>query len=106
MFHVIEESTVILVAVCPLLFFPLAIPVFKTTAELTHVACFVLPSVLAEAFRFTECVCACINVFIGEDVRTLPMLKAVQPLAFVSVAVLPLVDTVAFYAAVFPLSDV
>jgi hypothetical protein len=86
----------VLVGLRALAGFPLALSMFHAILELANVKRPILPSILALAIRFPFLVVACVDVAIDEDVRTLAVLQAVLPFAFVAVTVLPDVHAVAF----------
>ena len=106
MLHVIEKLSLILVTVRTLVFSPLAVTVFHPLVEATDVRGSILPLVLPEAPRLSRLISPGINVPVREDVRALPMLQTVSPLAFISVTVFPVVDAISLYLTLFPLADV
>jgi len=104
--HIIEKEALVLVAVRPAVFFPLAGAVLDAMSEVTRVRGPILPLVVAEPVWFSAVVISCVSVSIGKAFRTLCMLETVLPLSFVSVSVLPLVDTVSMGFTAFPLADI
>jgi len=87
-------------------FLPFALTMFESIFELTDVYTAIFPLVLALTFRLAIGVGARIAIAICENVRSLAMLEAVLPLTFVSIAVLPLVHTVASGFRLLPFADV
>ena len=80
--------------------------ILKSVREVPNIASAILPSVLTESVRSSPRVSPNVDITVGEDVSTLPMLETVQPLTLVAVTILPLMDAVPFNFAVLPLSNV
>ena len=106
MLHVIQEIAIIVVAVRPLVLLPFTMGILEPISKVSNIAGSVLPPVLTESVWSSLSVSPDVDVAVGEDVRALPVLQAVDPLALVPVTVLPLVDAIPFDFAVLPLSDV
>ena len=107
MLFVIFVITFIGVNVCdPRATLPASLPLFQPIDEVTHILRPILPSVLpaAMSFPFSEFTLICISA--RENICTIAMLKALPPLALISVPILPDLDPVALCLAVAPLSNV
>ena len=74
--------------------FPPALAVFESRLELAHVKRPIRPRVLSFAIRLAVVVLARVDVAVPKDVRALPVLQTLTPLAFVTIAVLPRVHSV------------
>ena len=103
MLHICLEVSFVLVARGTFIFFPFALPKFQAFLKFSDISSAVTPPILAKAIWFSKSIIACINVTILKDVCPLTMLEAVLPLPFVSIAILPRVNAVAFNLPVFPL---
>lgn len=106
MFHVVEEDTIILVAVRPPIFFPFSSPVLESAREVADVARPVLPLVIAKSVRLAKLVISSVAVAVPKDVSSLAVLQIVLPFAFVAIPILPLVDAIAVDLAIAPLPDI
>lgn len=104
--HIIEEVSLILVAIWSTIFPPLTSTVFDPVGEVADIRSPVLPFVAAETVWFTRVVVTSVGVSICEQLSTLAIFQIVFPFTFVPVAILPLMDTVAVNFATTPLSDV
>lgn len=87
-------------------FLPLALTMFESIFKLTDVDAAIFPFVLALTFWLAICVGARIAITICKNIRSLAMLEAVLPLAFVSIVVFPLVHTVASGFRLLPFTNV
>ena len=106
MLHVVEEVTLILIAVRPFVLFPLPSAIFDPISEVSDVAGPIVPLVSAEAMRFAELILASVNIPILERVCSLAMLETVDKFTLIPITVLPLMHTIAMILSVFPLADV
>jgi len=95
-FLVILVATLVHVAVCGVETLPpLALATLEAIAELPDVDAAIFPLILSLAFGLTVHVGPRKTVAIREKIRSLSMLQTVQPLSFVAISVLPLMDAVA-----------
>jgi hypothetical protein len=85
---------------------PLASTLLQSVFKLADVLRAVRPSVLAESFRFSFLVLACVRISIIEKVSSIPMTAVVDPLALVPVAIRPNMNTVPLRLAINPLPNV
>lgn len=85
---------------------PLAFAVLHTVSELPHIDRSVFPFVLTETLRFAINILSCVDVTVGEHVRSLSMLQAELPFAFVSISIFPLVDSIPVCFTLGPLAYV
>jgi len=104
---VVDVASFVHVAIlCIESFTPFAFSVLEAFFELTDVDASVFPFVLTNSLRPSALVGACKNITVRKDIRSLSVLQAVQPLALISVSILPLMHSVAISLRVFPLPDV
>jgi len=89
-----------------LILLPFAFSVLHSLPELSDVESSRLPLVLTVAVRSTVFVHASVHIEVGEIVCALPVFQAAGPLAFILVAIRPLVNTEAPDLVVSPLSHV
>jgi len=76
-FHIIEECSVILVAICPFVFLPLTLSMFKTISEFSKISCSTWPFILSKSTRLTVSILTRIKISILKYISTLPMLKGI-----------------------------
>ena len=72
--HVIEEFTIILVAIRSIILLPPAVAVLQPVAKVADVGCSIAPLVVTKAFRSASEVVTSVRISIGEDIGTLPVL--------------------------------
>ena len=85
---------------------PFTLAMFEAVLEFSNVYAPIFPLVLALTLRLAIDVDSCEDIAICKEIRTLPVLKAVQPLSFESVAIFPLMNSVASGLGLVPLTDV
>jgi len=86
--------------------FPFSLAVLHSAFELTHVQTRILPLVLAEAMWLAILVLASVHITISKLIRPLSMLQTELPFPFVSIAIFPLVNSVAISFTLRPLAYV
>ena len=106
MLHIIEEVSLVLIAVRSIVLFPLTGAVLDSIREVSDVAGPIVPLVGTKAMRFAKLVLTSVNVSILERICSFAMLKTVNEFALVAIPVFPLMYTVAVIPTVFPLADV
>ena len=72
--HVIEEFTIILVAIRSIILLPPAVAVLQPVAKVADVGCSIAPLVVTKAFRSASEVVTSVRISIGEDIGALPVL--------------------------------
>jgi len=86
--------------------FPFSLAVLHAAFELAHVQTRILPLVLAEAVWLAILVLAGVHITISKLIRPLSMLQTELPFPFVSIAIFPLVNSVAISFTLRPLAYV
>lgn len=104
--HVIPELPIILVAVRPAIFLPLAGSILEAIGEVTDIGSAIPPAVCAEAMWLAEFVLTDVCVTLLEPVVTFAVFQTVNEFTLISVAILPLMHTVAVALAVLPFADI
>jgi hypothetical protein len=74
--------------------------------KLTNVDTPIFPLILAHTFGFSLLISACKDVSVCKYIRALAMLETISPLAFISISILPLMNTVSVSFALLPLAYV
>jgi hypothetical protein len=103
---VVEVLSLVGVAAMGSRLFPLSVPLFEPRFELAGVVAAIAPRVLPEALRFSILVLPYVDVAVCEEIWTISMSQALDPLSFILVAITPFMNAIAVWLAVFPLAHV